>query len=469
MKSRLTFFLFLAVITFATYSCKNEIIDQAATNGLNEPQKVLANMAAVQPPFQNIDVPFHEYEVDVSEGDVIKMSTGTVIRVPKDAFIDENGNPVEGKVTINYREFHNAADIIASGIPMANRGDDDKYMETAGMFEIKGKANGKSVNIAPEKNIEVSMASFVKGNNYDFFYLDEKECQWITKGNAAPSVNQEKKTALSAIAELPPKPAKPEIHNKSKFVFDLDINYSNFPELKSFKDVIWQYDGSSPEEDPEKNPWVFNTGWTSIELLPSKSSDLQYELSLRSAEKSFRTKVCPVLSENNYEDALSDFEKKNEKYQTAKKAMETERQRLEQEADLLREFRVNDFGIYNWDVWKNPARILVNAQFEFDTDFDADINAVSIFLVTGSNRSVVRYTPKTYNRFSFDPKQENRLIAVLPGNKVAVFEAEDFRKLNTSVLREQKSAGKSSVFRMKTVDESISSVDDLKSILDKLG
>ncbi|NJN77433.1 MAG: hypothetical protein HC803_03155 [Saprospiraceae bacterium] len=66
---------------------------------------------------------------------------------------------MKGKVDISYREFHDAAAIIASGIPMTNS-EGDKYMETAGMFEINGSQNGQEVGIADDKEIEVKMGSF---------------------------------------------------------------------------------------------------------------------------------------------------------------------------------------------------------------------------------------------------------------------------------------------------------------------
>ncbi|MEM7105466.1 MAG: hypothetical protein AAF502_20180 [Bacteroidota bacterium] len=468
---RNTLTLFLAIL-FVFSSCTQ----QAPTNDLSVDQKVLDHEAqpllvkAVNPPFENFDVPFNDYSVNAVEGKVIKLKNGTVIKVPKNAFVDENGNPIEGDVTIKYREFHDAASIIASGIPMANRDDYGKYMETAGMFEINGEVNGKPINVAPDKTIEVNMASFVQGNDFDFFYLDEAECKWVTKGKTEPVVNQVRVEKEKAIAPVPSKPAEPAKRNKENFVFDLDINYSTFPELKGFKNVVWEYAGSKDAEDPEKNPWVFKTDWTSVELLPMKNDDLsKYVLKLRSGKNTFTTYVKPVLSGNDYEAAMAEFKKLNNIYMKAKEAMKVERERIEQEAELLREFQIADFGIFNWDIWKMPKRIAVKAEFDFDEAIDTDMNKISVFLVSGDNRSVIRYTPKNFNMFSFDPNEENRMLAILPGNKVVVFSKEDFKKLNIESIRKGAANGQSFKFEMKDSGEVISSMDQLRHVIDKLG
>ena len=48
---------------------------------------------------------------------------------------------------------------------------------------------------------------------------------------------------------------------------------------------------------------------------------------------------------------MAEFKKLNNIYMKAKEAMKQERERLEQEAELLREFQIADFGIFNWDIW----------------------------------------------------------------------------------------------------------------------
>ena len=183
---KLTYLLALAVL-IVLQSCQNEGSDATASKEMKVQEMVTeAKERGVLPPFENVDVPYANYTVDVSKGRTIQTETGTTIIIPKGAFKDADGNPVKGKVDIMYREFHDAAAIIASGIPMTNA-EGSKYMETAGMFEINGSQNGQTIEIANDKEIEVKMGSFVEGENFDFFHFDTKACNWETKGNSKTS------------------------------------------------------------------------------------------------------------------------------------------------------------------------------------------------------------------------------------------------------------------------------------------
>ena len=77
----------------------------------------------------------------------IRIAAEAGEKIPMDWAVDKNGQPIKGEVEIAYREFHNAAEIIASGIPMTDK-TGEKYMQTAGMFEVKGSVANETVEIA---------------------------------------------------------------------------------------------------------------------------------------------------------------------------------------------------------------------------------------------------------------------------------------------------------------------------------
>lgn len=463
---KLTYLLALVVLV-AFQSCQNEGNETTSSNEV-EIETLVENEAkkrGILPPFEDVDVPFSKYTVDVSQGRTIVTETGTTIIIPKGAFKDADGNPVKGKVDIAYREFHDAAAIIASGIPMTNA-EGDKYMETAGMFEINGSQNGQAVEIADNKDIEVKMGSFVAGENFDFFHFDKKACNWETKGTAKPEKNIAKIKKVKDLPKLPKQPAKPTKFDEDAFVFDLDINYESFPELRAYHGVVWQYDEQSSKNDPKKNDWVFQENWTSIDVKAVQPEFGKYKLTLKNpiTNKSFTTNITPALKGMDYDEAIAQFKKKNEEYKVLKEARIEEEKRLDGEADLLRSFRVSNFGVFNWDIWKNPNRQRCVASFDFGQNTNQYINKVSIFLVTGTQRSVVRYHPSEFEKFSFDPNDDNMLIAVLPGNKVAYFSKEDFKNVDIALLKSQKTY----TFKMNVQEEAVASVDDLHSIIEKL-
>jgi hypothetical protein len=166
----------------------------------------------------------------------------------------------------------------------------------------------------------------------------------------------------------------------------------------------------------------------------------------------------------DFDKAMKLFADKNANYEKMKQTKIEEEARIAQEADLVRTFQVSNFGIFNWDIWKRPNRRKCLASFDFGQETDKLINNISVFLVTGSQRSVVRYNKGTFDKFSFDPKDDNLLIAVLPGNKVAYFKAEDFKNIDLSTLGEQTTY----VFKMKIEADAVASVGDLASIIERL-
>lgn len=153
-----------------------------------------SNMACIKQPFKNVNVPFHDFVLNASEEKTIELENGTSISIPANSFVDANGKMVSGEVNFQYREFHTAADIIASGIPMVYDSAGIKIQfESAGMFEINAKQGDKQVYIANGKNLQVSMASFKAGNNFNFYALDTLEKNWENIGSLSPTINQKKK------------------------------------------------------------------------------------------------------------------------------------------------------------------------------------------------------------------------------------------------------------------------------------
>lgn len=451
-----------AALLAACNSGSNQQENQAI-NLPSDQEGVERAILAVQPPITGLDVPFQSYTVPTSEGMTIETATGTTIEIPANAFVDKDGNPIAGTVDIQFREFHDATDIIASGIPMHNP-ETGEFMETAGMFEIKGAQNGQEIFVKGDKDIQVNLASFNEGNQFNFYKLGSKDCRWEDKGTAEAKPNLKKQTRLMELdAELPLVPVKPRKHsNVENFVFDLDVNYSMFPELKTFKGVVWEYAGQG--ENPEKNEWIFSSNWDRIFL--EKSSTGYFELVLSNKDKKFKTLVRPVLSDENYEEALAAFtETKMKAYNKVKKEQQDERDRLNAQANLVRSFNVAGFGTYNWDVWHQPGRTRCIAKPKFDlmANVDSEINKISYFLVMGERHAVVRYDPSTLAKFSFKPSDDNALLAILPEGKVAIFSVKDFKKLDLSKIEKEGSA----LMEMATETMTVASLGNLDEVLDR--
>jgi hypothetical protein len=419
-------------------------------------------------PFDNIDVSNNTFELDASEAKTFRLPNGTSIAIPADAFADENGNPVKGKVKINYREFHDAAAIIASGIPMTydSAGVKGKF-ETAGMFEIKGAtAGGKPIFVAKGKGIQVNIASFAQGDDYNFYFLDPSTGTWAYRGLAAAYENAEKKAKTKAMGEAPVKPMMPEKYDGHSMVFDLDMNYKKYPEFKEFNGVVWQYAGSDPKADPAMNPAIFQQGWTDIRLKPSTEEASTFDLVLSNSTRSFTTQVRPVLKGKNYEKAMANFQERIASYNVAYAARVTEEERLRTEADLIRSFTISGFGVYNCDrIFKRDDNIIVNVRLILDGVSDKDAHRIDVYFVTASDRAVIKLSRSNPTIPVSLAESSNKLVAVLPDNKLAVCPPGEFKKID---LTSAEADGGPVVFHLKKVEKPISSVDDLKKVLDSL-
>lgn len=276
-------------------------------------------ISKIETPFvnQSINVQFDEMEVNNEEAKTLKLEDGTTIHIPAYSFINKNGKPVKGKVKLEYRELHNVADVIASGIPIEYDSlGVKKPLETAGMFEIRGKKGKKPVYIAQGKTIDVQFASRHEGTGFSHYYLEDgtqpiamnylpynqasiipgafaqstpakvaPQWKWIgassitsrlmvekpakvTKGHKE-NRNQRIDSLKEVIAKMKSqhhtdsieyfekllaqqKQDKERVRKAKEDYFQLDFNIGNNPYLEYFKDVVWQYVGENKQQSPTK-------------------------------------------------------------------------------------------------------------------------------------------------------------------------------------------------------------------------
>lgn len=436
----------------------------------NETGKPLSLDSYVYKPFDGIDVPANTYDVNPSETATLETESGTSIVIPANSLVDVNNVPVKGKVKVTYQEYQTPADIIVSGIPMKYDSGGTKYdFVSAGMFNITATTASSSepVYIGKDKKIQITMASYKDGDNYSFYRLDTVNKNWTRLGIDVAKENTDKKAELKELTEKYIEPVKPVKCMSSDLVLDFDVDYSSFPELRAFSGILWKYAGTTVKDNPENNEWVFNTKWSNISLTTCSKESMTYFLSLKNYATSYTAVVQPVFSEKDYAIAQATFEKQKDEYDKIIIDKEKEFDRVEKEADLVRSFAVSQFGVYNWDrCLDRKQAVYLNAEFIFDDKVNQDISQIKVFLVTGSDKAVVGYSPADYNKFSFLPGTDNKLLAVLPGNKIAVFSSADFKAIDVASLKEQEKP--TYKFRMKTLSTEISNSDDLNKLIETI-
>lgn len=129
---------------------------------------------------QPLGVPEETITFDASEGVNYTYSrSGTMINIPPNALIYEDGTPVKGEVDVRYREFRDVADFIATDIPMLY--DHQHQFESAGMFEMEANQGDRSVFLKKDAfvDVEFMMTSDTIDNLNFYAYKDGK---WQTLG-----------------------------------------------------------------------------------------------------------------------------------------------------------------------------------------------------------------------------------------------------------------------------------------------
>lgn len=454
--------LFFALILLGLISCANPGRDNSVRNETKDP------LSSVMPPFEKLNVPYEEKMVASDAPSIVRFATGSSIEVPAGIFIDENNQRVTKPVQLLFREFHNAADIIASGIPMRVLDEHQKedWMQTAGMFELLGYCEGKPVRIAPGENLKVNLASDVDGA-FAFWYFNPEKGNWdnIGMSNAVPNPNFVAFDNESGSEELRPQPpAEPQAYDPSQPALNFDVNLEKLPELAKLKGVIWQYAGTDPEKDPVKHPWIFRHDWESAEIHPSPTANV-YNLTLISQDSgNYNLPVRPSLSGKDLERARAQYAKMMEEYQQGLKLFKDKDLYNKQEMAFVRSLQVSGFGIHNCDVLynlQNPIHVM--ADFDFGTAVPVNIKSmVTVYEIMGDGRTVVTYPFYRWEGLRISSTQRTKLVAVLPGNKLATFEWEDI-KANLEYLKS--SAENRFVFKMRVIDQPLKSVADLNQAI----
>lgn len=432
------------IIYFSTTGDKAQSGDQASTaagaeteDPVKDRQKVeyVAQDASplINPPLPPADIPYNEFTIDSRKGGQWVSPTGSVIIVPKGAFVDENGDPVKGDVTLKYREFHDGADILLSGIPMVymDQGKPENF-QTAGMMEILGFQEEKPIYIAEGKEIQVSLASFTEEDNYNLYYLNEESRQWEDIGKAELAKNKKKQEGLRLLGDAPAKPRKPSRADSPVETTDemsLAVDYKQFPELKAYKKVRWETLQSGWKK---KNPHVLAATWTDIKIerVEGKDNVYRFLLSNKRQGRTAEIEVVPMLDGEDYDKAMAEFRKKEQRYDKVRAQQQEERQRLMAQADMIRTFPVAGFGTYNCDRFLNiPDAMVINATIDFEEDAYMQDQNVALFHITGENRAVVTYRGLQVTNFIFSPSETNYLVTILPGGYLGVVDNSTFREM----------------------------------------
>jgi hypothetical protein len=379
----------------------------------------------IKPVSETTDLAFEVYAIDPKKGGNIILSSGSEIQISKNSLISQTNEPVEVRV----REFKSKSAAFLAGIPM-DYGKNSTF-ESAGMIEIRAVQNGKEVKINADKPIEVSLLLYKNPESFGFWYLNESTKKWQKQDvfykthdlsekkeeisiceKSLAKVKSKLDTCYNSISQLEKqKPENSLLPTLGSRKLQIEFDANDFPELKGYKDIEFEYVQYS--EDVAKV--LKSQVWNDVEL--KKSND--YLAIFKNAKGQQAVKVRPVLkgkslTEVEEQIALAEQVKMEElaRLKTEKESLKNRELILQAKYDGLvselkqslaimstgssnsqtdirsvnnlvtnssAEFQVNRWGVYNSDKpisYPNPFPM----QIAFKDDKDRPLELVSVYV-----------------------------------------------------------------------------------------
>lgn len=178
-------------------------------------------------------IPSQKFVINTANDTVIETQGGIVMYIPQGSFLDDNGNEVNGEVEFEVKEALNAAQIIQAGLSSKSG---NRLLESAGMFYVNARKDGKTVQINPENGIYTEVPTYEVKPDMQLFEgkrMADGSIDWI---NPAPLEKFLTPVDIHSLNFYPPK-------YESKLA-KLGYDVSN----KEFKDSLyysfaWEDDG----------------------------------------------------------------------------------------------------------------------------------------------------------------------------------------------------------------------------------
>lgn len=369
----------------------------------------------IQPLSSGSDVPFQVVEVLPEDGKLIELASGTTISIPANTLNCENGSAVQIKI----REFQDKESALLAGIPM-DYGKNAAF-ESAGMIEIRAEKEGRPVELKTNKSMEVQLALTQLPENFQFWKLDESQKEWVEtpcvlKSTTANSSKVDLKKIEEKIIQVEEKldvcnnrieeklTAKTRTNlaenlipseNAKKLI--IEFNPNEFPELKGYKDIEWEYvvpanpTSVSLETFSKRIKYASSQTWNDVEIKKAKTD---YTATFINSKEKYTLPIRPVLNGKSLSDLknkinlaeiertkiISKLTEEKKQYEKEEKALRLAQEKIvnQMKADLTREvvpsmeerslaarsatlsaastmnagtanFRTTSFGVYNCD------------------------------------------------------------------------------------------------------------------------
>ena len=112
--------------------------------------------------------PTSSFNINNTRDTVLTCAQGTIVHIPANAFIDENGNPVEGEVNFKVLEYYKMEDILLANLTTMSNG---KILQTDGMLHLSAYTqDGLSCKLKDGEHLLLKMPT--NKMNEDMLFFD---------------------------------------------------------------------------------------------------------------------------------------------------------------------------------------------------------------------------------------------------------------------------------------------------------
>lgn len=410
----------------------------------------------------------NSFSFNANENVQLKTKDGSLIYIDANSFEFENGDPVKTSINIGFKEYHNVIDVIKSGIEMRYDSAGVQYhLQSAGMFEIKGFSEGKSIRFKQGKAASVELVTHTEGGRFNFYKFEKEGWKFLHKDNnftknldskrlnLEERISKVEEEVLEIEKVMPHKPGKAD---PSKLNVKVEFSKKEFPELAGFKDLLFEFiHDSIVQDDFEQFDWDY------VEIEKKKAGEYLLLFFHNGDKYAFNAK--PVLESgqengafanlfNSYTEELKHKkdlakqlqlkrvklykkdEKKRDSSLTAYRAIIAQQSATDDTgAKLRRAFQIASFGLFNSDC---PANLPEGALFvaNFSAANNDTLKHHKAYLVEKNTKKLFTYYEGNYASFQCNPESNNMIVVLTDSNQIYTCNNNEFEGVRTGKSHE---------------------------------
>ncbi len=148
----------LTIILAILSSCSNPKTDRTNDKVVIE-ERIAIPHTKSEKLFNELRPESQKFRIDAGSDNIITGKNGTQVFVPKNCFVNADGELVAGKVDIEVIEVLSLTDFIKTNLQTVSNG---RPLQSEGMLYIDAKSNGQQITLAKDKKLQIELTNMNK-------------------------------------------------------------------------------------------------------------------------------------------------------------------------------------------------------------------------------------------------------------------------------------------------------------------